>query len=120
MQGAYFIQLAKGPARIDSLLRFRAWRGGLSGTLDRYIRVAKDVGRMVKGSDKIDMLDLMRDMAKLSNARTGMSDTLTDAVFNTARFAGDEYRLDNMDDLREYIGKTLFDRRLKNRGKFLE
>ena len=94
--------------------------GVLSGTLDRYIRVAKDVGRMVKGSDKIDMLDLMRDMAKLSNARTGMSDTLTDAVFNTARFAGDEYSLDNMDDLREYIGKTLFDRRLKNRGKFLE
>lgn len=94
--------------------------GVLSGTLDRYIRVAKDVGRMVKGSDKIDMLDLMRDMAKLSNARTGMSDTLTDAIFNTARFAGDEYSLDNMDDLREYIGKTLFDRRLKNRGKFLE
>ena len=94
--------------------------GVLSGTLDRYIRVAKDVRLMVKGSDKIDMLDLMRDMAKLSNARTGMSDTLTDAVFNTARFAGDEYSLDNMDDLREYIGKTLFDRRLKNRGKFLE
>lgn len=90
--------------------------GVLSGTAQRGLKVVEDVGKLLHGSEKIDMLDFMRDMAKASNAKTGFSDTLTDAFFNTARFATDEgYSLDNMDDLREYIAKTIFDRRLKKK-----
>ena len=61
------------------------------------------------------MLDLVRDCVKATNTRTGFSDTLTDAIFNTARFAIDDYQLNNPDDLREYIAKSLFDRKLKKR-----
>ena len=89
--------------------------GVISGSVDRYERLGKDLIMLTKDSDKIDMLDLLRDMVKASNARTGFSDTLTDAIFNTARFAMDDYQMDNMDDLREYIAKTLFDRKLKKR-----
>ena len=91
--------------------------GVLSGTAQRGIKAVEDVGKLLHGSEKIDMLDFMRDMVKASNAKTGFSDTLTDALFNTVRFAADEgYSLDNMDDLREYIAKTIFDRKLKKKN----
>ena len=46
-----------------------------------------------------------------SNAVTGMSDTVTDAAFNTARFI-DNNEFD-MDTWREYVAKSVFDRKLK-------
>lgn len=42
-------------------------------------------------------------------------DTLTDGFWNTARFMKDNYRLNNPDDLREFIAKTILDKRLKQK-----
>ena len=89
--------------------------GVLSGSLERGIKVIQDMAKITQGSDKIDTIDFFRDVARAANVKTGMSDTITDAVFNTVRFAADGYSLDNMDDLREYIAKTLFDRKLKKK-----
>lgn len=89
--------------------------GVLSGTAQRYIKVITDVAKLTQGKDSIDAIDLFRDVARATNTRTGISDTLTDAIFNTARFIGDDYRVDDMADLREYIAKTIFDRKLKKK-----
>jgi hypothetical protein len=89
--------------------------GVLSGTAQRYSKVVKDIAKITQGKDSIDAIDLFRDVARASNTRTGISDTLTDAIFNTARFIGDDYRFDDMADLREYIAKTIFDRKLKKK-----
>jgi len=90
--------------------------GVLSGTVERSTKAFVDLALMLNGSDKIDMLDFMRDASKVYTARTGFSDTLTDAFFNTVRFASDEgYSMDNMADLREYIAKSIFDRKLKKK-----
>jgi hypothetical protein len=89
--------------------------GVLSGSLERGIKVIQDAAKLTQGSDKIDAVDFFRDVARAVNVKTGMSDTITDAVFNTVRFASDNYSLDNMDDLREYIAKTIFDRKLKKK-----
>lgn len=95
----------------------RSSAGVLGGAAKRFYNVfVEDAGKLLKGSQKFDTLDLMRDVVKLGNSVSGFSDTLTDALFNTARFATDDYRLDNMDDLREYIAKSLFDRKLKKRN----
>ena len=89
--------------------------GVISGSVDRYVKVIQDAAKLTKGSDKIDAVDFFRDVVRATNAKTGMSDTITDAVFNTVRFASDDYSLDNMDDLREYIAKSIFDRKLKKK-----
>lgn len=89
--------------------------GVLSGSVERAQKVIQDMAKITQGSDKIDAIDFFRDVARAANVKTGMSDTITDAVFNTVRFAADGYSLDNMDDLREYIAKTLFDRKLKKK-----
>ena len=89
--------------------------GVLSGTAKRYSKVITDLAKLTQGKDSIDALDLFRDVARAANTRTGISDTLTDAIFNTARFIGDDYQFDNMADLREYIAKTIFDRKLKKK-----
>ena len=94
----------------------RSSAGVLGGAAKRFYNVfVEDAGKLLKGSQKFDTLDLIRDVVKLGNSVSGFSDTLTDALFNTARFAVDDYRLNNMDDLREYIAKSLFDRKLKKR-----
>lgn len=92
--------------------------GVLSGSAERFFKLAMDVRRMTEGSDSIDAIDFFRDVARAANTQTGMSDTITDAVFNTVRFALDDgyiVDIDNPDDMREYIAKTLFDRKLKKR-----
>jgi hypothetical protein len=89
--------------------------GVLSGTVQRYSKVVTDLAKITQGKETIDAIDLFRDVARASNTRTGISDTLTDAIFNTARFIGDDYRFDDMADLREYIAKTIFDRKLKKK-----
>lgn len=90
--------------------------GVISGAADRAFKVARDAAKLAEGSEKVDAQDLVRDLLKLSNTRTGFSDTMVDAFFNTARFISDDgYSLDNMDDLREYLSKTIFDRKLKRK-----
>ena len=89
--------------------------GVLSGTVQRYSKVVTDLAKITQGKGSIDAIDLFRDIARASNTKTGISDTLTDAMFNTARFIGDDYRFDDMADLREYIAKTIFDRKLKKK-----
>jgi len=89
--------------------------GVLSGTVERYKKVVTDVAKLTQGKDSIDAIDLFRDVARAANTKTGMSDTVTDAIFNTVRFIGDDYQFDNMADLREYIAKTIFDRKLKKK-----
>lgn len=89
--------------------------GVLSGTVQRYSKVVTDLAKITQGKGSIDVIDLFRDIARASNTKTGISDTLTDAMFNTARFIGDDYRFDDMADLREYIAKTIFDRKLKKK-----
>ena len=89
--------------------------GVLSGSVERAQKVIQDMAKLTQGSDKIDAIDFFRDVARAANVKTGMSDTITDAVFNTVRFAADGYSLENMDDLREYIAKTIFNRKLKKK-----
>lgn len=90
--------------------------GVISGAVERANKVVKDAAKLAEGSEKVDAQDLVRDLFKLSNTRTGFSDTMVDAFFNTARFISDDgYSLDNMDDLREYIAKSIFDRKLKKK-----
>lgn len=95
----------------------RSSAGVIGGAADRFKRIfVEDAGKLLEGSQKFDTLDLMRDVLKLGNSYSGFSDTLADAIFNTARFAVDDYRLNDPDDLREYIAKSLFDRKLKKRN----
>lgn len=94
----------------------RGSAGVIGGAIDRIVAPFQDAAKILGGSRKIDTLDMMRDVVKASDSFTGFSDTLVDAMFNTIRFATDEgYSLDNMDDLREYIAKSMFDRKLKKR-----
>lgn len=94
----------------------RGSAGVIGGAIDRMVAPFQDAAKILAGSRKIDTLDMMRDVVKASDSFTGFSDTLVDAMFNTIRFATDEgYSLDNMDDLREYIAKSMFDRKLKKR-----
>lgn len=94
----------------------RSSAGVIGGAADRFNKIfVEDAAKLLKDSQKFDTLDLTRDVARAVNSVSGFSDTLTDAIFNTARFAVDDYQLNNPDDLREYIAKTLFDRKLKKR-----
>ena len=94
----------------------RGSAGVIGGAIDRVFAPFQDAAKILAGNKKIDTLDMMRDVVKASDSFTGFSDTLVDAMFNTIRFATDEgYSLDNMDDLREYIAKSMFDRKLKKR-----
>lgn len=90
--------------------------GVFIGALGRADDVWKNLDRW--WNDKSDFLDLMRAVAKASNSFTGFSDTLTDAVFNSARFIEDDaYSIDDPDALREYLAKSVFDRKLKKKSR---
>jgi hypothetical protein len=65
---------------------------------------------------KIDAIDFGRALTKAYlGTKHGVSDTLTDGFWNTARFMTDNYRLNNPDDLREFIAKTILDKKLKQK-----
>ena len=65
---------------------------------------------------KIDAIDFGRALTKgIAGTLYAVPDTLTDGFWNTARFAKDNYRLNNPDDLREFIAKTILDKRLKQK-----
>lgn len=65
---------------------------------------------------KIDAIDFGRALTKgVAGTMYAVPDTLTDGFWNTARFMKDNYRLNNPDDLREFIAKTILDKRLKQK-----
>ena len=85
--------------------------GVLSGTLARIDKVATDAMRLAEG--KGDAIDLGRSMSKLGAAATGFSDTIVDSAWNTARFIAEDNEYNDMDAWREYLMKSVFDRKLK-------
>lgn len=65
---------------------------------------------------KIDAIDFGRALTKgIAGTMYAVPDTLTDGFWNTARFMADNYRLNNPDDLREFIAKTILDKKLKQK-----
>ena len=65
---------------------------------------------------KIDAIDFGRALTKgIAGTMYAVPDTLTDGFWNTARFMKDNYRLNNPDDLREFIAKTILDKKLKQK-----
>ena len=65
---------------------------------------------------KIDAIDFGRALTKgVAGTMYAVPDTLTDGFWNTARFMTDNYRLNNPDDLREFIAKTILDKKLKQK-----
>ena len=65
---------------------------------------------------KIDAIDFGRALTKgIAGTIYAVPDTFTDGFWNTARFMKDNYRLNNPDDLREFIAKTILDKRLKQK-----
>ena len=65
---------------------------------------------------KIDAIDFGRALTKgIAGTMYAVPDTLTDGFWNTARFMVDNYRLNNPDDLREFIAKTILDKKLKQK-----
>ena len=69
-----------------------------------------------KDNSKIDALDFGRALTKAYlGTKHGVSDTLTDGFWNTARFMTDNYRLNNPDDLWEFFAKSILDKKLKQK-----
>lgn len=91
--------------------------GVISGTVDRTYRAVTSVFKLFDQKSRTDIIDAGRDASKAAGAFYGISDTLLDALWNTARFATDNYRFNNPDDLREYIAKSIFDKKLKKKGE---
>lgn len=86
----------------------------LGSAVNRAGDVLRNLPELYEG--KIDFIDFGRSLSKAGTAYFGFSDTIADSLWNSLRFIEDDYRFDNMDDLREYIAKTLFDRKLKKKG----
>lgn len=91
-----------------------ASRGVTDAAVERMIKPFVKAGEAAGRGKGIDPLEYARMTTKgIGGSVFGIPDTLTDGVFNTARFLLDDYRLMDPADLREYIGRTLLDKRLK-------
>ena len=90
--------------------------GVVSAAFDRVFDPMQKLYALQKDNSKIDALDFGRALTKAYlGTKHGVSDTLTDGFWNTARFMTDNYRLNNPDDLREFIAKTILDKKLKQK-----
>ena len=90
--------------------------GVVSAAFDRVFDPMQKLYALQKDNSKIDALDFGRALTKAYlGTKHGVSDTLTDGFWNTARFMADNYRLNNPDDLREFIAKTILDKKLKQK-----
>ena len=65
----------------------------------------------VKSSDLLDDRFLSFKNVEIGGTGFGMPDTFTDAIFNAARAYVDNYSFD------EWFWKSLFDRKLKKKGR---
>ena len=92
--------------------------GVLSTALTRIAKPIQDVNSMMKEKGKVDAITLGRDLTKgVAGTGYGVPDTVTDFGWNTVRFLRDDYRLNNPDNLREYLFKSMFDKPLKAKKK---
>lgn len=94
---------------------YASGRGGsmgvIGGTASRIEKAIDSAGKLLEG--KQDVIDFGRNVTKVGTSYTGFSDTIVDAAWNTARFIADDFEYDDMDAWREYLAKSLFDRKLK-------
>jgi hypothetical protein len=87
--------------------------GVISTAYERAVKPLSDIYSMAGKKGKTDFLTLGRDTTKAAASWYGIPDTATDFGWNTARFLHDDYRFNRMDDLREYLFKSAFDKTLK-------
>ena len=90
--------------------------GVVFAAIGRFTDPIQMMSSMQSDKSKIDAIDFGRALTKAYlGTKHGVSDTLTDGFWNTARFMTDNYRLNNPDDLREFIAKTILDKKLKQK-----
>ena len=90
--------------------------GVVSAAFDRVFDPMQKLYALPKDNSKIDALDFGRALTKAYlGTKHGVSDTLTDGFWNTARFMTDNYRLNNPDDLWEFFAKSILDKKLKQK-----
>ena len=90
--------------------------GVVFAAIGRFTDPIQMVSSIQSETSKIDAIDFGRALTKAYlGTKHGVSDTLTDGFWNTARFMTDNYRLNNPDDLREFIAKTILDKKLKQK-----
>ena len=90
--------------------------GVVSAAFDRVFDPMQKLYALQKDNSKIDALDFGRALTKAYlGTKHGVSDTLTDGFWNTARFMTDNYRLNNPDDLWEFFAKSILDKKLKQK-----
>ncbi len=91
-----------------------ASRGVADAGVERLVKPFEMLAKEAGKGKGIDVLEFARLLTKgVGGSWYGVPDTLTDATFNTVRFMTDDYKLMNPDDLREYIGRSLLDKKLK-------
>lgn len=108
-------ELASGMIK-GELYHTGRYGGVVSAAFDRVFDPMQKLYALQKDNSKIDALDFGRALTKAYlGTKHGVSDTLTDGFWNTARFMTDNYRLNNPDDLWEFFAKSILDKKLKQK-----
>jgi hypothetical protein len=92
---------------IEVAMGGKVYDAKMTSAFDAVPRTVKAVQSVV--SDNKDKIDAGRDITKAANAFTGMSDTLTDALWTFARYADNDF--DN--DIGEFLKAVVFDKKLR-------
>jgi hypothetical protein len=105
---------------VQGMITGKLQQGRNSGVVFAAVGRLTDPIQMVHSlqsdKSKIDAIDFGRALTKgVAGTMYAVPDTLTDGFWNTARFMTDNYRLNNPDDLREFIAKTILDKKLKQK-----
>ena len=105
---------------VQGMITGKLQQGRNSGVVFAAVGRLTDPIQMVHSlqsdKSKIDAIDFGRALTKgVAGTMYAVPDTLTDGFWNTARFMADNYRLNNPDDLREFIAKTILDKKLKQK-----
>ena len=108
-------ELASGMIK-GELYHTGRYGGVVSAAFDRVFDPMQKLYALQKDNSKIDAIDFGRALTKAYlGTKHGVSDTLTDGFWNTARFMTDNYRLNNPDDLWEFFAKSILDKKLKQK-----
>ena len=105
---------------VQGMITGKLQQGRNSGVVFAAVGRLTDPIQMVHSlqsdKSKIDAIDFGRALTKgIAGTVYAVPDTFTDGFWNTARFMKDNYRFNNPDDLREFIAKTILDKRLKQK-----
>jgi hypothetical protein len=92
---------------IEVAMGGKVYDAKMTSAFDAVPRTVKAVQSVM--SDNKDKIDAGRDITKAANAFTGMSDTLTDALWTFARYADNDF--DN--DIGEFLKAVVFDKKLR-------